>query len=67
MPGWRGYVLRGSTGHPAGEVTLQSAIFDVQDPQAVRAHWHKLFGFNESPEGLAVGEQRFILPVRLIG
>lgn len=46
--------------HPAGEVTLQSAIFDVQDPQAVRAHWHKLFGFNESPEGLAVGEQRFI-------
>ena len=46
--------------HSAGEVILQSAIFDVQDPQAVRAHWHALFGFNELPEGLAVGEQKFI-------
>ncbi|MFB5078038.1 VOC family protein [Raoultella sp. C349492] len=46
--------------HPAGEVTLQSAIFAVQDPQAARAHWHALFGFNELPEGLAVGQQRFV-------
>ncbi|MEB8193197.1 VOC family protein [Raoultella terrigena] len=46
--------------HPAGEVILQSAVFAVQDPQAARAHWHVLFGFNELPEGLAVGQQRFV-------
>ncbi|VTN09022.1 Uncharacterised protein [Raoultella terrigena] len=32
----------------------------MQDPQAARAHWHALFGFNELPEGLAVGQQRFV-------
>jgi len=46
--------------HAAGEVTLQSAIFEVQDPQAARAHWGALFGFSELAEGLAVGQQRFI-------
>ncbi|HKN05860.1 MAG TPA: VOC family protein [Buttiauxella sp.] len=46
--------------HPAGAVELHSAVFEVQNPQAVRAHWHALFGFNELPEGLAVGHQRFI-------
>lgn len=46
--------------HPAGEVALQSAIFEVQDPQAARAHWHALFGFTEQPEGLAVGQQHFL-------
>lgn len=46
--------------HPAGEVALQSAIFEVQDPQAARAHWHALFGFTEHPEGLAVGQQHFL-------
>ncbi|MEZ1649857.1 VOC family protein, partial [Enterobacter hormaechei] len=46
--------------HPAGEVTLQSAIFEVQDPQAAREHWHALFGFNELSEGLSAGQQRFL-------
>ncbi|WP_437890666.1 VOC family protein [Phytobacter sp. V91] len=46
--------------HAAGEVSLQSAIFEVQDPQAARAHWSALFGFSELAEGLAVGQQRFI-------
>lgn len=46
--------------HPAGKVALQSAIFEVQDPQAARAHWHALFGFTEHPEGLAVGQQHFL-------
>lgn len=46
--------------HPVGEVALQSAIFEVQDPQAARAHWHTLFGFTEQPEGLAVGQQHFL-------
>ncbi len=46
--------------HPAGDVALQNAIFEVQDPQTARAHWHALFGFTEQTQGLAVGQQHFL-------
>lgn len=50
--------------HPAGEVALTRAVFDVQDPQAVRAHWQALFGFaplaDATQEGLDLGDRQFI-------
>lgn len=50
--------------HPAGPVALTRAVFEVQDPQAVRDHWQALFGFaplaDATQEGLDLGEQQFI-------
>ncbi|MEQ9744690.1 VOC family protein [Pectobacterium actinidiae] len=49
--------------HPAGEMTLQSLIFKVQQPEQVAAHWQKLFHFSlagASTTELQVGDRRFI-------
>ncbi|KAA9002446.1 VOC family protein [Affinibrenneria salicis] len=51
--------------HPAGAVTMAAALFDVEQPQAVAAHWQQLFGLARDPQDparLLIGEegQRFI-------
>ncbi|MEK4149258.1 VOC family protein [Robertmurraya sp. FSL W8-0741] len=51
--------------HPAGDVQIAEAVFDVEDPVAVAKHWHELFGFeyekSDLPEvRLAVEKQAFV-------
>lgn len=49
--------------HPAGRVTIQSALFNVKQPQQVAAHWRQLFNLSlseQNPSHLLIGDQRFI-------
>lgn len=50
--------------HPVGEVSIERAIFQVQDPKTVAQHWANLFGFElkEIPDQvyLQVAEKAFI-------
>ncbi|MBN3189852.1 VOC family protein [Pectobacterium brasiliense] len=49
--------------HPAGDVTLQSLIFKVRQPEEVAAHWQKVFHFSLadlSANELRVGDSGFI-------
>ncbi|PWC09765.1 VOC family protein [Brenneria roseae subsp. americana] len=49
--------------HPAGRVTIQSALFKVKQPQQVAAHWQQLFNLprsEQNPAHLLIGDQQFI-------
>ncbi len=47
--------------HPLGDITLEQAVFEVVNPQAVRDRWQALLGFPPLGEqGLDVGGQQFI-------
>lgn len=49
--------------HPAGDITFQSLIFKVQEPEQIAAQWQKLFHFpltETSATELQVGDHRFI-------
>lgn len=51
--------------HPAGDIRIKEAVFEVENPIAVAKHWQDLFGFemglNDSTETrLVVGEQNFV-------
>ncbi|WML46343.1 VOC family protein [Neobacillus sp. PS3-40] len=53
------------TPHPAGDVTLESAVFFVSDPIITAAHWQSLFNLSieESDETsviLGIGDKSFI-------
>ncbi|ULO06558.1 VOC family protein [Paenibacillus sp. 19GGS1-52] len=60
------------TPHPAGEITVQQAIFSVSDPAATAAHWGQVFGLSaiaaSSPSpsdgqgsvALAIGDKNFV-------
>ena len=47
--------------HPLGDITLEQAVFEVVNPQAVRDRWQALLGFPPLGEqGLDVGGRQFI-------
>lgn len=52
---------KGITEHPAGPITLESAVFEVSNPEAAATHWHTLFNLERSGEAaLSVGDKTFI-------
>lgn len=61
-PGWRGCALRGlDVPHPLGDIVLEQAVFEVDNPQAVRDRWQALLGFpSQGEQGLDAGGQWFI-------
>ncbi|MBJ7220357.1 MULTISPECIES: VOC family protein [unclassified Brenneria] len=49
--------------HPAGNITIQSALFKVKQPQQVAAHWQRLFNLpysEQDPARLRIGDRQFI-------
>lgn len=51
--------------HPAGEVSLEQALFTVSDPNSVAEHWQQVFGFpvikrDETGVTLAVADKTFL-------
>lgn len=50
--------------HPAGEITIVAAIFEVADPIKVIQHWQRLFGFTpvkiKGKNAVQVGDQSFV-------
>lgn len=49
--------------HPAGDISIEQAVFYVENPEAVSAHWATIFGLGISKENnqakLNIGEQSF--------
>ncbi|MCS6743482.1 VOC family protein [Klebsiella quasipneumoniae] len=46
--------------HPLGDIVLEQAVFEVDNPQAVRDRWQALLGFpSQGEQGLDAGGQRF--------
>lgn len=47
--------------HPLGDIVLEQAVFEVDNPQAVRDRWQALLGFpSQGEQGLDAGGQWFI-------
>lgn len=51
--------------HPAGEISLEQALFTVSDPHSVAEHWQQVFGFpvikrDETGVTLAVTDKTFL-------
>ncbi|SHT40499.1 Uncharacterised protein [Mycobacteroides abscessus subsp. abscessus] len=49
--------------HSAGEVTITSAEFQVNNPAAVAIHWHRLFGFEMFEQNVSSDLDQWILVV----
>ncbi|WP_079710714.1 VOC family protein [Paraliobacillus ryukyuensis] len=51
--------------HPIGEITISQAIFEVDNPKQVAAHWHDIFGINfmdttTDESKLVLGDKTFL-------
>ncbi|KAB8126655.1 VOC family protein [Gracilibacillus oryzae] len=47
--------------HPAGNVSIVEAVFDVRDPSAVSKHWQELFDFERAAESGVVSEKKLVV------
>lgn len=47
--------------HPAGNVTIEQAVFHVSDPVAISNHWKELFGLAIVREGVKVDERKLMV------
>lgn len=50
--------------HPAGDVTVKAAVFEVENPVEAASHWREVFGLelesNEKEAKIQIGERQFI-------
>ena len=56
---------RAITQHPAGDLTIQKAVFHVTNPVEVASHWNKVFGLSAiEQEGneakVNLGDKQFV-------